>query len=265
MKTRMKRLLVCFFSVLWLPGSAHAHFNMLLPDRPAVKRGETAMLLYQWGHPFEHQLFDAPAPQAVRVIGPHGQKTDLLQNLEKIEQPVGEGKTVVAYHCRFTPKLRGDYLFVLHTLPIWMEEDQEFLEDLVKVVLHVQVQKGWDRIAGEHFELVPLTRPYGLEPGTVFQIQALADGKPLSGSHIEVEHYHPAPPPELPPDEQITRIVKSDPSGVATCTLAEPGWWCLTAHRDHGQREHNGKSYPVRQRVTFWVFVDERPANRSAR
>ena len=27
-----------------------------------VKKGEAVTVLYQWGHPFEHQLFDAPSP-----------------------------------------------------------------------------------------------------------------------------------------------------------------------------------------------------------
>jgi cobalt/nickel transport protein len=263
----VKRLLVCTSSLLFvgvLAGLAQAHYNMLFPDRPVVKRGEPANVMYQWGHPFEHQLFDAPVPHQFLVLGPDGQKADLLANLEK-EQPAANGESPITYRCRFTPRLRGDYLFLLQTPPIWMEEDQEFLEDLVKVVLHVQVQKGWDRVAGEPFELVPLTRPYGLEPGTVFQVQALAEGKPLAASQVEVEHYNPSPPRELPPDEQITRVVKTQPGGVATCTLTQPGWWCLTAQRDHGQREHNGKAYPVRQRATLWVFVDEKPGGRAVR
>src|ERR1700741_62455 len=133
----MKSRLVCPWSVLLLgllAGPVGAHFNMLFPDRPAVKRGESVILLYQWGHPFEHQLFDAPIPRALRAVGPDGEKTDLLATLEKTEQPVAEGKSAVGYRCRFAPKLRGDYLFLLHTPPIWMEEDQEFLEDLVKVL-----------------------------------------------------------------------------------------------------------------------------------
>jgi len=59
-----------------------------------------------------------------------------------------------------------------------MEEDGIYLEDTVKVVLHVQAQKGWDgRVDEGAFELLPLTRPYGLEPGLVFQARAmLPDG-----------------------------------------------------------------------------------------
>ena len=66
-----------------------------------------------------------------------------------------------------------------------------------------------------------------------------------------------APPTKLPPDEHITRTVKTDRNGVATATLTESGWWCLTAARTRGTKMRDGKSYPVRQRCTLWVFVDE--------
>lgn len=244
---------------------ARAHYNMLLPQTPSAKRGEAVSVLYQWGHPFEHQLFDAPAPESVFVLAPDGQKTDLLKSLAKISVPTAEGKKVVAYRFRFTPEQRGDYLFVLITPPIWMEEEQEFFQDTVKVVLHVQAQKGWDTAARQEFELVPLTRPYGLHAGMVFQAQALKMSKPLAGSLVEVERFNATAPKELPPDEQITRTARTDPNGVVTATLTEPGWWCLTAHREGTPREHKGKAYPVQQRATFWVFVDEKIASGAAR
>jgi cobalt/nickel transport protein len=240
--------------------AARAHFNMLLPEKAAVKKGEAVTIIYQWGHPFEHQLFDAPAPEKLLVATPEGKRLDLAKTLEKDSASSGD-KKVTVYRARLTPEQRGDYLLALQTPPIWMEEDQEFLQDSVTTVLHVQAQNGWDRVAAEQpLQLVPLTRPYGLRPGLVFQVQALAAGKPLPGSLVEIEHCNPTPPKELPPDEQITRTVKTDPNGIATCTLTEPGWWCLTVQRDGGMKERNGKSYPVRQRGTFWVFVDEKPA-----
>ena len=58
-----------------------------------------------------------------------------------------------------------------------MESDNEFLQDNVKVVLHVQAQKRWDDAVDTEFELTPLTRPYGLEPGMVFQAELLAGGR----------------------------------------------------------------------------------------
>jgi uncharacterized GH25 family protein len=247
-------LALAWFGTLAAP--VGAHFNMLLPQAAAARRGEPVTLVYQWGHPYEHQLFDAPAPQGVVVVAPDGRKTDLGRALEKINLPAGDKKQVTAYRLRFTPDQRGDYLILLTTPPIWMEEDQEFLHDTAKVTVHVQAQKGWDAASGSAFEWVPLTRPYGLKPGMVFQAQVLAGARPLAGSLVEIEQYHPATPERLPPDEHITRTARTDPNGVVTTTLPEPGWWCLTASRDGGRREHAGKDYPVRQRTTLWVYVD---------
>ncbi len=181
---------------------ASAHFNMLMPQNPSVKKGEEVVFLYQWGHPYEHQLFDAPPPDAVTVIAPDITRADLTKSLEKTTVPAGEGKTVTAYQFRFTPDQRGDFVFLLRTPPIWMEEDGEFLQDNVKVVLHVQAQKDWDmQVRQEPLELVPLTRPYGLEPGMVVQARLwgfrLAPASPwqaVAGRLVEIEHYHPNRP-----------------------------------------------------------------------
>lgn len=238
---------------------AAAHFNMVLPQSASAKKGETITITYQWGHPFEHQLFDAPQPQSLIVLRPDGKRIDLTDKLEKTTRKIDSRETTV-YQLPFTPPLRGDYVFVLRTPPIWMEEDGEFLQDTVKVVLHVQAQKGWDAAAGD-FELLPLTRPYGLHAGMVFQVETAA--RPEDGGKrlmMEIERYNAEPPKHqhLPPDEHITRTVRLDPNGVATTTLSEPGWWCLTVSRPHGTRMRDGKSYPLRQRATLWVHVDER-------
>lgn len=245
---------LCLFA-----GTAAAHFNMVLPQTASAKKGEALVLTYQWGHPFEHQLFDAPQPLSLIVLAPDGKKSTLTEQLRPAA-PKEDAKTATIYQMHFTPERRGDYVFLLRTPPIWMEEDGEFLQDTVRVGLHVQAQKGWDAAAAEDWELVPLTRPYGLRPGMVFQAQLLGtdkEGGGHRGSLIEIEHYNPAPPAKLPPDEHITRTAKTDPNGVVTTTLTEAGWWCLTAARPRGTRMRDGKAYPLRQRCTLWVFVDE--------
>lgn len=245
--------------VFLFAGSAAAHFNMVLPQTASAKKGEALTLTYQWGHPFEHQLFDAPQPLSLIVVAPDGKKSELTDKLTKTTRKSGS-KAATAYQLRFTPDQRGDYLFVLRTPPIWMEEDSEFLQDAVRVTLHVQAQKGWDTVSEDDFELSPLTRPYGLQPGMVFQAQLQEKTKTLGrrgGTLVEIERYNATAPAKLPPDEQITHTVKTDPNGVATTTLTEPGWWCLTAARSQGTRMRDGKAYPLRQRCTLWVFVDE--------
>jgi len=272
---------------------AQAHFNMLMPQSPSAKKGEDVVFLYQWGHPYEHELFDAPPPESVTVLAPDGQGTYLTKSLEKIAVPAGEGKKVVAYQFHFTPDQRGDYVFLLRTPPIWMAEDEEFLQDNVKVVLHVQAQKGWDGAIRPGFELKPLTRPYGLEPGMAFRAELLATEpdtgpdipfpplktgagsdrgpvaprpnppKPVADALVEIERYHAAPPKTIPADEFCTRTAKTDPNGVVTATLTDPGWWCLAAAHDAGMKEHDGPNkYPIRERGIFWVHVDEKIADK---
>jgi hypothetical protein len=251
---------------------------MLLPSAASGKKGETVTFTYQWGHPFEHQLFDAPKPESLVAFTPEGKTSNLMNTLQKVALPAGEGKTVSGYRFDFTPQQRGDYVFVLRTPRIYLEEDGEYVQDSVKVIYHVQAQKGWDSVlekelgpfnAPASVAWQPITRPYGLEPGLVFQAQAYAlfpaSGfgsmprvQPLPRATVEIEPYHATPPAKLPPDEQITRVVKTDPNGVATCTLSASGWWAITVTHDGGTRKHDDKDVPLRQRATLWVFVDER-------
>jgi uncharacterized GH25 family protein len=260
-------------SLAVLAAPAGAHYSMLLPAAASGKKGEAITLTYQWGHPFEHQLFDAPSPLSLTVRAPDGKQTDITASLEKTT--VGEGdKKATAYRLRFAPEERGDYVFLLRTPPIWMEDEKEFWQDTIKVVLHVQAQKGWGG-AESAGEWMPLTRPYGLPPGVAFQARlcpprlsrgAEARGeqqRQFAGRLVEIERYNRSPPDRLPPDEQITRTAETDPNGVVTATLTEPGWCCLTATvKDSEKKERDGKAYPVRQRSTLWVYVDDRPAGR---
>jgi cobalt/nickel transport protein len=270
-------LLLSFVSLAAAVSPAVAHYQMLLPNNWSAKKDEPVTFTYQWGHPFEHQLFEAPTPEEVVVIAPDGKVSDLTKALEKITVPSGDEK-VTAYRLKFKPDQRGDYVVVLRTPPIWMKDEEEFWQDTVKVVLHVQAQKGWDHNSKGEFQWSPLTRPYGLQPGMVFQAQistklldrdlATLPGRELKAPvHFEIERYNAVAPKTLPSDEQITRTGKTDTNGVATCTLTESGWWALTGSRivlDIERRktmlEHDGKMYPLRERSTLWVYVDEKPA-----
>jgi cobalt/nickel transport protein len=246
-----------FGSLLTGEGVAFGHYNMLIPQTPSTKRGLPVSIVYQWGHPFEHQLFDAPLPSMFAIFDPSGRRLVMGAKLERAKESNSGGKDVTVYRTLFTPDKRGDYVLTLATPPIWMEEDREFLQDSVRTVLHVQVQKGWDQTLGKGLEVVPLTRPYGLEPAMSFQGQVMFDGRPLPGKLVEIEHYNQTPPTPVPPDEHVTRTVKTDFAGSFVATLTEPGWWGLTSSRDAGQRLHGTKEFPLRQRATFWVHVDD--------
>jgi len=256
----MARWLLSLSGLAVMAAAAPAHFTMLLPDKASVKRGEEVVVTLQYGHPFEHELTDADPPKKFVLVDPAGKVQDLTGKLEKVSLPGANGKPAAAFRVRFTPEMRGDHVFVAEGAPRWDPEGEEFEQDTAQVVVHVQAQKGWDAVpAGEGgLRLEPLTRPYGLLPGMVFQARAVQGGKPAARAGCEVERYNAAPPKELPPDEHVTRTMKTDPNGVVTCTLTEPGWWAIGVATEGGKREREGKTYPVRQRAILWVHVDEK-------
>ena len=64
----------------------------------------------------------------------------MLKKLKKIGLRSGKKETT-AYEMVFAPPERGDYVFVLHTPPIWMAAEGEYYQDTVKAVLHVQCKR----------------------------------------------------------------------------------------------------------------------------
>jgi cobalt/nickel transport protein len=265
------RTLLSLFSVIAFASPVAAHYHILLPDKPAANRDEAITFTYRFGHPFEHQLFATQKPASFMLLMPEGHAVEHLSKLERVEEPGAGGNPITSFRCKFTATQRGDHVLMVRSNPVWMPDEKLFFQDTVKVILHVQTQNGWDSVLGSGMEWVPLTRPYGMRAGTIFQAQLTgapeADrenpvqarrtpGRALPWTLVEVERYNATPPKELPPEEHITRTLKTDPNGIATVTLPEPGWWALTAVREVGTMERAGRNYPLRLRSTLWVYVD---------
>jgi cobalt/nickel transport protein len=279
----MRRIGIAIFALTLAASTSFAHYNMLLPDKPWANKGDKVTFTYQFGHPFEHELFDAPEPRAVVVILPDN-KTQRIEKFTKLSVPGADGKKVTAFSFTYEPALRGDHTVVLQTPPIWMEESKDFVQDTVRVVLHVQTQKNWDAdlrldtITHCKLKMTPLTRPYGLLPGMTFQarfaifvktpdVVGVGSFQPgtqnwLKGSdrQLEIERYNPQPIKNPPPDELITFKTKTDPNGIFTFAFPDPGWWCMTAEYQEKDRQwvDAGKQGPLRERTTLWVHVDEK-------
>jgi len=240
---------------------ALAHFNVILPQDYAewsVAKGDTVTYRFLWGHGYEHIWFDAAKPVSLFALTPTGVKVELLDKLDRASV-IGEDKSQhKAYSFKLDVEERGDYIVAMKAALIWDEDEEVFLQDYAKSVLHVQDKLGWDRSAGLAFELVPLTRPYGLQVGGVIQLLVLRDGKPFPGCEVEFEKLQPFIPDEydLPGEEFITFEAKSDPNGVVTFGLHEEGWFAVTAVHDTGteitQGTHTGE---LIDRSTFWINV----------
>ena len=129
-----------------------SHYNMLLPDTAMAQKGEKVGFVYQFGHPFEHELIDAPAAD-------QGTRDDCPTAKGRFDEDPGEiqetrrrrqGGDGLCFD--FTPEQRGDHWFVLTTPPIWIEESKEFVRTR-SGVLHVQTQNGWEMTPGKQMQI----------------------------------------------------------------------------------------------------------------
>ncbi len=258
--TRLDRPMLAVFAILAVVASmAHAHFHVLMPQKVNVQARGSTDITYWLGHPFEHILTHAARPQQFIAVSPEGDRQDLLPTVTESSMKGQEGKTFTTWQATLKTAQRGDYVLAVVSSPAI--EDAVQHQAFVKTVVHAKAQKGWDRVLNLPAEIVPLTRPYGLLGGTVFTVQVLKDGKPAAGVMVEVEKYNDNPLTEdkLPPDEYITREIKTDANGIATFNLPESGWWGIMAAIDAGNVERDGKTIPALRHAVYWVFVNPSP------
>jgi cobalt/nickel transport protein len=265
--TKMRHLGAAFLIVGCCTTVSFAHYNILLPDKPWTQKGEKVTFTYQYGHPFEHEMFDAPKPAGLVVLLPGGKQEtlDIDKTLTKIEVPGADGKKVTAWQFHYTPAERGGHIFALKT-PRIKHQEGAVIEDLVKVVLHVQTQNNWDSKLWPDkdggIDILPNTRPYGILPGMVFkgkiiQIPSERPGKQYGFKlmHVEIEKYNEKPLKNPPADELITFQTKPNEKGYFVTTLPEEGWWGITALAKQTNTE---EPRHITCRATLWVHVDKK-------
>ena len=263
---RQTALLCGLVGLVLVGGSAFGHFHTIVPDSPngyAVPGGEVACR-YFWGHPYEMILFDAREP-VVYAVAPSGAREKVaVRPTQTKDEETGELRKT--FSLSYTPEEIGDTWLVLEAPPYPIEEEGEAVQDCVKQCVHVLAEDGWDARLGLPIELVPLTRPYGLEPGFAFTVRAYLDGKPLADAACEIEKFNGfhVTAEMLPRDQfgnedvpMITRVAKTDANGYMTCTLDEPGWWVIAVMAESGEVSVAGKAYPRVLRGCLWVHVDE--------
>jgi len=257
-------LVVTLTTLCLAAGIAYGHFHTYWPDSPNGygSPGTRVTWQYFWGHPYEFIVFDAQRPDFYMVT-PDGKKENVTVQPAKIRD-VESGKMRDAFTVGYTPEEIGDYWLVLEGPAIPIEEEGEAVQDYVKECLHVMAERGWDRRIGLPIELVPLTRPYGLEAGFAFKARAYLDGKPLPDATVEIEKFNGYHPAKLPTDQfgmedvpMMTRVAKTDANGYVTYTLDEPGWWMVSVSAESGKVSIGGKQYPRVLRGGLWVHVEK--------
>jgi cobalt/nickel transport protein len=240
---------------------ASAHFQMLIPDDDMVaqKEAKTIKLDLRFWHPLEGHGMNMAKPTQFGVLV-DGQKQNLLDtlNAQKTEDHAGEKRDT--FLTSYTLKRPGDHIFYVEPVPYWEPAEEKFIVHYTKTVVNAfGMERGWDAEVGLKTEIVPLTRPYGLWAGNVFQGMVKVNGKPVPFTEVEVEYFNLDGSVTPPADPLITQVVKADANGVFTYAMPWGGWWGFAAlNEDDKPMQHEGKDYPVEIGALMWVYTYER-------
>jgi cobalt/nickel transport protein len=254
----MKKRLIVLAIVTLVPmiaESAFAHFGMLIPSRATVSKTDPRAVEMQisFSHPFEMNGMDMAKPKSFGVMS-GGSRENLLGTLKPIRV-----MNKAAWSSQYTFKKPGVYIFYMDPEPYWEPAEDSFIIHYTKVVVPAfGDEEGWDREVGQKIEIVPLTRPFGLYAGNVFQGIVKVDGKPLRYGEVEIEFYNRENKVEAPTEYMATQVVKTDGNGVFTYAAPRAGWWGFAALTTAGFKlKKDGTDKPVEIGGVIWVYFND--------
>ncbi|MBW2029425.1 MAG: DUF4198 domain-containing protein [Deltaproteobacteria bacterium] len=230
---------------------AFGHFGMIIPSDSMVMQGEnrTVEVILCFAHPFEGMGMDLERP---RVLGVdiNGKKRDIL-NMVKEAKMMGHR----AWKLNYRVSRPGVYTFYMEPEPYWEPAENSYIIHYTKNIIGAfGWDSGWDVPLGLKTEIVPLTRPFGLYAGNVFQGIVMLEGRPVPYSEVEVEYYNRDGRAVAPNDYMITQVIKADKNGVFTFAAPQAGWWgfaALNPSRDGVL--YKGEKKPVELGAVLWI------------
>lgn len=230
---------------------ASAHFGMVIPDSPMVAQedGSSVRLELSFSHPFERLGMTLARPVAFTVTR-DGETVDLMSRLEEA-RIFGEAGYVAT-----APLERpGAHAFAMTPAPYWEPAEDAFIIHYAKTyVAAYDDDSGWDAMLGLPVEIAPLTRPFGLWAGNLFQGRVLIDGAPAPFAEVEVEHYPLDAPGSAPSDLMITQTIIADADGVFSYVAPRAGWWGFAALTTSDETmPHEGVDKAVELGGVLWV------------
>ena len=230
---------------------ALAHFGMIIPSDSMVMQGEnkTVELALSFSHPFEGVGMELVRPK-VFTVEANGKPLDLLGTL-KATKVMGHS----AWGTGYKIKRPGVYMFHMEPQPYWEPAEDCFIVHYTKtVVTAFGDDEGWDREIGLKTEIVPLSKPFGLYTGNVFQGIVKFNGKAVPYAEVEVEHYNQSQKAQAPTDYMVTQTIKADGNGVFTYAAPQAGWWGFAALNTADYKlKHNGEEKDVELGAVIWV------------
>jgi len=107
-------------------------------------------------------------------------------------------------------------------------------------------------------EIVPLSKPFGLYAGNVFQGIVKVDGKAVPHAEVEIEYYNQEKRYTAPTEYMITQTIKADQNGVFTYAAPRPGWWGFAALSTADYKlPHEGQDKDVEIGAVIWVYFHD--------
>jgi cobalt/nickel transport protein len=245
------KILLAFCAVLLLTMPAAAHFGMVIPSDNMVMQEDprTVNVRLSFSHPFELVGMDLEKPK-VFAVWVNGEKQDLGAALK--ETKVMGHK---AWETNYEVKRPGVYIFHMEPEPYWEPAEDSFIVHYTKtVVAAFGEDEGWDAEVGLKTEIVPISKPYGLYAGNVFQGIVKVDGKPIPYAEVEVEYYNSDGKAQAPTEYMITQTIKADQNGLFTYAAPKAGWWGFAALSEGDFKlKHDGREKDVELGAVIWV------------
>ncbi len=254
----MKSFNVLFLTLMFffcVSSSAMAHFGMIIPSDSMICRGENNVvsLDVRFWHPMEGIPMSLERPVKFGVLE-NGKNVDLLNKLQP--RTIKGHKAWIA---QYKVKHPGVYIFYMEPKPYWEPAEDKYIIHYTKtVVTAFGLDEGWDREVGLKAEIVPLSRPYGLYAGNVFQGIVKVDGKPVPFADVEVEYYNQDGKFHPPNEYMVTQTLKADKNGVFTYGVPRAGWWGFAAlTTSKTPMKHDGVDKDVELGAVMWVHFEK--------
>lgn len=236
---------------LFFAGTGLAHFGMIIPSDSMVMQDDnkTINATLSFSHPFELIGMELVKPDVFGVIV-NGEKVNLLSKLKKT-QILGHA----AWNIDYSIKRPGIYMFYMEPKPYWEPAEDCYIVHYTKtVVTAFGDDEGWDEEIGLKTEIVPLSKPFGLYTGNIFQGIVKINGKAVPYAEVEVEYYNKDGQITAPTDYMVTQTIKADKNGVFSYAVPKKGWWGFAALNTSDKKMlYKGVEKDIELGAVIWV------------
>lgn len=240
-----------FLSLVFYGETANAHFGLIIPSQAEVMNQSESKLTLNiaFSHPAAGNGMDMEKPEAV-CVNVDGKSTDLSS---EIHEANFLGKK--SWRLQYDINRPGVYQFTMSPAPYFEPLEDTFIIHYAKVTVPAfGAEDGWNEPIGLPVEIIPLTRPFGIYSGSVFQGLVLRNGKPVPWCRVEIENLNENPRHEILNDYFETQVVLTDSQGIFTAGIPWGGWWGFAAlHGGDEKIEINGQKKDVELGGVLWV------------